>query len=190
LKRPSEIKPAKGKVLISEPFLPDLNFSRSVILLAEHSETATLGFVLNQSTDLFLHDLFEDIDVQKVRIFKGGPVQLNSLHFIHCDETLREDAQEIMPGLYWGGDFELLKDRMTTGVFNPELYKFFMGYSGWSPGQLEHEIEEDSWLISGITLADALSQTNSGNDLWKKTMTALGGEYALLANSPLNPLWN
>jgi putative transcriptional regulator len=190
MKKPQQTKPEKGKILISEPFLPDLNFSRSVILLAEHNKTATLGFVLNQGTDLFLHDLFEEIDLPEVRIFKGGPVQLDSLHFIHCDETLSQEASEILPGLYWGGDFELLKTRMNAGIFKPELYKFFMGYSGWSPGQLAYEMEEDSWLVSAITVADALSKTNSGNDLWKKAMTALGGEYALLANSPLNPLWN
>ena len=101
-----QLKPDAGKVLISEPFLADSNFSRSVVLLTEHNDMGTLGFVLNQPIKTHLHELFQDLDSEiKIPLYKGGPVQLETLHFIHTDVTLKDTAVEILPGLYFGGDF-------------------------------------------------------------------------------------
>lgn len=183
-------KPEVGKVLISEPFLADSNFSRSIILLTEHNDMGTLGFILNQPIKTCLHELFQDVDdTMKIPLYKGGPVQLETLHFIHTDESLSDAAIEILPGLYFGGDFEKIKLQINIGAFNPEQFKFFVGYSGWGEDQLYDELQEDSWVVSNLDVNDIMS-ANPQVDLWKKAMRNLGGEYAILANAPLNPQWN
>jgi putative transcriptional regulator len=132
-----QLKPDAGKVLISEPFLADSDFSRSVVLLTECNDMGTLGFVLNQPIKTCLHELFQDLDSEiKIPLYKGGPVQLETLHFIHTDETLRESSIEILPGLFFGGDFEKIKLQINIGAFIPNQYKFFVGYSGWGEDQL------------------------------------------------------
>jgi putative transcriptional regulator len=183
-------KPEVGKVLLSEPFLADSNFSRSVILLAEHNDMGTLGFVLNNPIKNYLHELFQDLDSDvKIPLYKGGPVELGTLNFIHTDESLKDSATEILPGLYLGGDFDKVKLQINIGVFNPQQYKFFVGYSGWAEDQLYDELQEDSWVVSDLEV-DEIMSTALVDDLWRTAMRNLGGEFAILANAPLNPQWN
>lgn len=184
-----KLEPAAGRVLISEPFLPDANFSRSVVLLTDHNQEGSMGFVINQPLETDLNEVLENTDLmQRVNLYKGGPVQLNTLHFIHADESMKDGAAEILPGLYYGGDFEQIKIKLSLGLLNLSLYRFFLGYSGWAAGQLNEELQEESWAVSQITVNDLLLA--DATDIWKKAMTALGGDYAILANAPLNPQWN
>src|SRR4029077_16781585 len=103
-----EYKPEKGKILISEPFLNDPNFKRTIILLAEHNEEGSIGFILNKPTNLKIKDTIEDFPEFDAIVYYGGPVQLNTLQFIHKAGDIIEGSLEIADGLFWGGSFDIL----------------------------------------------------------------------------------
>lgn len=186
---PSHIKPTKGDLLISEPFLPDPNFERSVILLCEHNEDGSLGFVLNKPIELNLADVIEEVnDFEKV-LHRGGPVQEDTLHFIHRVGDSLEGSQEIANGIYWGGNFEQLLSLINTKQLNPQDFIFFVGYSGWSPGQLENELEEDSWIVYKQASPDEIFSDNPAG-LWRNVLSNMGGKYRMLSNYPIDPRLN
>lgn len=181
------IDPAAGKILISEPFLQDPNFSRTVVLLTEHNELGTIGFVLNQLTDFTVSQLVDGCEHIKAPVFQGGPVSLESFNYIHTNNEITESAK-ISDGLFWNGNFNDVIEGVKLDVFKPETFRFFMGYSGWAPGQLKGEINEGAWLVSDIRNEDIFSCTDE--ELWKIAIKNLGGRDALLANSPKDPWLN
>src|SRR5262245_51584614 len=137
-------EPSKGKLLISAPFLNDI-FKRSVILPTEHNEDGSVGFIINKPTDLKLHEVVEDFPRFDAKVYIGGPVQQNTLNFIHKANDILEGGYEVLNGLHWNGNFELLKILIENGSLDPEDFKFFLGYAGWNPNQLINEINHNSW---------------------------------------------
>lgn len=181
-------KPATGKILISEPFLNDPNFKRTIILLAEHSEEGSVGFVLNKPTDYRIHEVIEEFPEFESVVYYGGPVQLNSLQFIYRGDEIIDGSIEIMPGLFWGGSFDLLKTLINAKAVNPEDFRFFLGYSGWIEGQIEDEIKMNSWIVSETTIDNIFSY--EPDKLWRETLRSMGKKFALLASFPDNPSVN
>lgn len=181
--------PSVGKILISEPFLSDPNFKRSVILLVEHGVEGTLGFVLNQLSSLNLNDLIKDFPPVDVPVFLGGPVEVDTLHFIHrCyDKMLSGDP--IGDGLYWGGNFETLKVLFEQQEISTSDVKFFLGYAGWGKNQLTREIAEKTWLVSSNYQVSSLFELNE-EDLWRELIVNLGPRYAHISNFPDDPSLN
>jgi putative transcriptional regulator len=173
------LKPEKGMLLISEPFLNDPNFHRSVVLLTEHNEHGSVGLVLDQISTLKINDLFDDIESENP-VYVGGPVSRNSLLFIHALPGI-PDSEEVMPGIYWGGDFEMLKFQLNEKIADDKLARFFAGYSGWAPGQLEAELEQKSWIVANAIFNDIFSPTA---DLWKRVLRRQGPEFSYLGNAP------
>ncbi|MFD1256562.1 YqgE/AlgH family protein [Mucilaginibacter terrae] len=185
----SSITPASGRLLISEPFMNDPNFKRSVILLAEHSEEGTLGYVLNHLSDYKLSDVLPDLAYSEMPIYKGGPVATNTLHFIHrCPEKIAGGV-EVWDGIYWGGSFEAIKELIATFQITENEIKFFAGYSGWTPGQLDVEIGEDTWIVAN-TFNPEIAFTHDEQNLWRQAVIGLGQRYAHIANFPENPTLN
>ena len=135
---------SKGTLLISEPNMLDPNFKRSVILLTSHDDTETIGFVLNQSTDLYIHDVLAGFPKFNSTVNIGGPVQKNTLHFIHSLGDQIENSIKINQDLYWSGNIETLKHLVLTKQIYSSQIRFFAGYSGWGAGQLSKEIQEIS----------------------------------------------
>jgi len=136
---------AKGKILISEPFLGDPNFSRSVILLLEYSkENGAVGFVLNKPTDLNMSDMIEEYPIDSFRYHYGGPVKPENVFFLHTLGDSIDHSQQIIPGLWWGGDFDQITSLIKSGTVPQREVKFFGGYSGWAAQQLEDELLERS----------------------------------------------
>lgn len=172
------IPPDKGTLLISEPFLPDPNFHRSVIILTEHNEQGSVGLVLNHPGNLCIRDLFEDLD-SDAPVFVGGPVSRNSMLFMHEYAEL-EGAEQVLPGLYWGGDFEILKLLVNAGLLEGKI-KFFAGYSGWGPGQLQRELEQKSWIVAPGLPKDVFIESGQ---LWKNVLGQLGPDFRHLGNAP------
>ena len=185
----SKVKPATGKLLISEPFLNDPNFKRSVILMAEHSYEGTLGFVLNQPSLLLLKDLIPDFTEADFPVFIGGPVEVDTIHFIHrCYDKLNS-GEEISNGIYWGGNFETLKVLIKNNSIDEDELKFFLGYSGWSSGQLEEEIIENTWIVSDKFTQDIVFSNNE-EELWREVIVSLGPRFAHVSNFPSDPSLN
>ena len=178
-----------GDVIISEPFLSDPNFSRSVILITEHATHGTIGYVLNQRTDYAMNMLIENLDMVNQSAYQGGPVELESLHYIHQYPEITNSV-EILPGVYWSGSFDEVCQGIKEGVLVAENFKFFVGYSGWAPGQLAAELDEKAWLVSQLNAETIFDATIADKDLWKHAIRSIGGVDSLLANSPDDPFLN
>ena len=185
----STISAAAGRLLISEPFMMDPNFKRSVILLTEYAETGAVGFVLNHQSEYLLGDILPDTSYSEMPVYVGGPVGENTLHFIHCVPEKVDGGIEIATGLYWGGDFDQIKHLISSYQLNESEIKFFTGYSGWTPNQLDDELRDNVWIVTDKFETETLF-ANTEKNLWKSTVINLGQRYAHIANFPENPELN
>ncbi|HTD99646.1 MAG TPA: YqgE/AlgH family protein [Mucilaginibacter sp.] len=185
----SLIAPGTGRLLISEPFMMDPNFKRSVILLTEYSDEGAMGFVLNHQSEYLLGDLLPDLPYSEMPVYTGGPVGFDTLHFIHCCPEKIEGGIEVADGVFWSGDFETVKSLVSNYLLTESEIRFFAGYSGWTPGQLDVEIGEDTWIVTNKYNPELIF-TNDEQNLWKEVVISLGQRYAHIANFPENPDMN
>jgi putative transcriptional regulator len=185
----NNIKPKTGRLLISEPFMADPNFKRSVVLLTEHGDDGTVGYILNQVGNLILNDVIQDLWDAQNYIYFGGPVAADTLHFIHRSYDKLQSGEAIGNGLYWGGNFETLKILINTNAINADEVKFFMGYSGWDKGQLDREIEQNAWMVSD-KFDPELIFSHDDEKLWRDVIVNLGPKYAHISNFPVDPSLN
>ena len=183
------INPQSNIFLIADPFLKDNSFMRSVVYLCNHNNEGSYGFILNKRTDYFLNDLIPEIkNANQIPIFSGGTVGIDSIHFLHQLPHLIPDGLQLNEELFWGGDFNILKSNLSDSKVNLNKIKFFIGYSGWSAGQLNTELEEKSWLTSP---ADNDIIFNTLDEiLWRKSVRLLGPGFEEIINYPLDPELN
>ena len=185
----NHIVPAQGKILISEPFLCDHIFGRSVILLVDHTKEGTMGLVLNKPLPLFLNDILQDFNYQEnIPIYKGGPLSTDTLFYLHTLECIT-DSLPISNGLYLNGDFNAIKEYILQGNPIKGKIRFFLGYSGWEYEQLHRELEENTWLVSTES-KDTIMDENAGTELWKNSLGRLGSKYELWSRFPQIPALN
>jgi putative transcriptional regulator len=177
-----------GILLISDPFLKDPNFLRSVVFICEHREEGSFGFVINKSIEPALGDLIEGAEGIQFPVYEGGPVQKDTLHFIHRRPDLIPAGIEVVDGIFWGGDFEEVLSLLRAKKINKEEIRFFLGYSGWSEGQLEEELNEKSWITRAAS--PSLVFNSDPNATWKDALGDLGGEYKQMTNYPIDPQLN
>jgi len=181
----NNIRPAPGKILISEPFLYDYYFHRSVILLAEHNKDGSFGVIINKPLAMGFDEVVKDFPYYDATVYLGGPVSTDSLFFIHTAGDAIESSLQIMDGLYWGGDLEQVKSLIKIGQLNEGNIRFFVGYSGWSPKQLDNELKRDSWAVSSLDAEQVMNSNPS--ELWKSSLNKLGKEYSKWTNFPSEP---
>ncbi|MCJ7758654.1 MAG: YqgE/AlgH family protein [Gillisia sp.] len=182
-------KPAKGMLLVAEPsIIGDASFNRSVVLLAEHSETGSIGFILNKILDFTLKDLIPELN-KGFKVYNGGPVEQDNLYFIHKIPDLIPESVEISNGIYWGGNFEAVKELILKGLITDKQIRFFLGYSGWDAEQLQEELISNSWIVTPQKDAKDIIE-RPYRSFWKDKMVELGGNYMLWANAPENPGYN
>ena len=183
------LKPKKGKLLIAEPALTgDVSFNRSIVLLAEHNDEGSVGFILNKPLDYDISDLISEINVP-FQVFNGGPVEQDNLYFIHKVPHLIANSVEISDGIYWGGDFEKIIDLINKKDITSKDIRFFLGYSGWASYQLDQELLSKSWIVVKNEYESDIIQKSSVT-FWKEKMMQLGGDYLLWSNAPENPNLN
>lgn len=183
------VKPEKGSLLISEPFLPDPNFERTVVLLCEHNEDGSVGFVLNKPSILKFDEAVEEVSDFSPTLYVGGPVQQDTLHFIHRTPDDLEGSIQVTDEIFWGGNYEQLITMINTKVIAPEDFKFFLGYSGWAPGQLEEELKQKSWIVINNPTAEEVFDIEP-TILWKQVLNSLGGKFKIISNFPVDPRMN
>jgi len=181
------IKPKQGIILISEPSLNDFYFRQSVVLLAEHNEEGTFGVIINKPVDTQLSDVMKDFPDFECTLYLGGPVQTDRIFFIHTLENI-DQSLPIMRGLYWGGNIETIKALILNGKLSPDDIRFFIGYSGWHPKQLDTEIQEKSWVLSHTTVEEVIHC--QPDKLWSFYLKSMGKDYAIWANFPADPTLN
>lgn len=185
----NNIAPEKGKILISEPFLQDSCFQRSVVLLIEHDKNGSMGLVLNKKTDFIVNSFFPELrHFPEMPIYLGGPVSSNRLYFLHSLGKLIPDTVQINDHLYFDGDFNAIKSYILRGNSVEGKIKFFIGYSGWTEGQLLTEIRHDSWLVSNTASKEMFEAEDE--KFWKNSLIVLGSPYETWQNYPKDPEMN
>ena len=185
---PEDKIPEKGKILISEPFLPDTFFNRSIVYLTDHSAQGSVGFILNKKLDLNISSAIAGFEGWNENINMGGPVAPDTLHYLHNVGDRIPNSVLIEDNIYWGGDIDTIRELISTGEIKHSQIRFFLGYSGWSAGQLERELKEDSWIIARVK-ADII-MNNRGDDTWKKVLRSFKNKYRIWADFPDSPEMN
>lgn len=178
---------SKGRILISEPTLPDENFRRSVVYLCMHDADGSLGFVINKKLSEPLSFFFDDIQNDQHHVYLGGPVANDSLHFIH---TRHKDlgGQLIDKQIAYLGDFDKAIQLIQENKLQTREIKFFIGYSGWETNQLQVEIDQKSWLVSNIKKEELFATTDK--ELWRNSILNLDTDFHPLLEMPADPSWN
>ncbi|MCL4150847.1 UNVERIFIED_CONTAM: hypothetical protein GTU68_063687, partial [Idotea baltica] len=172
----------KGKLLVAEPaILNDNSFNRTIILITEHSGKNSVGFILNRPLNYTVNDLLPELNCN-FPIYQGGPVEQDNLYFVHRVPELIPESIEVKDGIYWGGNFDSLRDLLNNQEISNLEIRFFLGYSGWSKDQLENEMNENSWFVSENDFENIFSTKDE--TLWKNKLLQKGGNYKLWANAP------
>ena len=179
--------PKQGLVLVSEPFAPDSIFKRSIILLVEHNKEGSVGFILNKPLKKTLPDVSDEFGDFEVPVSMGGPVSRDNIYYFHTLGDVIPGSIKIRDDLYWGGDFEIIKMMISAGTLKKNQIRFFVGYSGWSPKQLDNELNKDYWLVSDIETSIIMEHDKK---IWEKVVPNLGDKYSTWANFPENPIFN
>jgi Putative transcriptional regulator len=182
------IEPKAGRLLVANPHLDDPNFLRSVIFLCEHNEEGSFGFVLNRKLDYTVDELVPELGDFQLPVYEGGPVELHTLHFLHQYPEQIPGGQEVMEGVYWGGEFEKLIELINSRTIDTDKIRFYLGYSGWGAGQLASEMDENTWIVSEASKKFLFASNEK--ELWKAVLKELGGTYELFINAPVDPRLN
>ena len=185
----SAVEPKPGQVLLSEPFLEDAYFGRKAVLLCEHNSDSSFGFVLNNYIEVDLQDLLQEMPHWQAKISLGGPVKNSNLYYLHCNEHVPGSIQ-VKEGLFMGGDFDWLKKAVTDGVITDRELRFFVGYAGWTSGQLADEIKSKSWFVADAPIETIMNTQTEDEDYWKELIRSMGPDYAHIANAPSDPSMN
>ncbi len=182
-------KPKGGKLLLSEPFLKDAFFSRSVILLAEHNKEGSYGLIMNKPIpNLSISEVVREMPQFDCPVYLGGPVKTDSVFYLHSLGDLIEGSIKINDNIFFGGDIEHIKELILINKITPDLIKFYIGYSGWMPNQLDNELKENSWIVVDYKNYNILE--NTPQILWNNILKKMGKEFTLWSVSPIDPQLN
>lgn len=184
-----KIQPSQGRFLISEPALRDFYFSKSVVLLVEHNTMeGTIGLIINKPVHLKLNEVVKEFPEVDFPLFLGGPVHPERLFYLHTLGEQIPGSIQVQKNLFWGGDIKKLMELIELNLVTPSQVKFFIGYAGWEPGQLDREMKESSWIVSQSTVNCVLA--DNPETLWSNILKKMGSDYAIWANFPSDPILN
>lgn len=180
--------PFRGCYLVAEPFLKESYFRHAVICLSDYEEgKEAMGLVMNRLTNLSLQELIEDVTAKKpVPIFCGGPMSGDRLFYMHTLGDIITDSQRVSDGLWIGGDFNEIIQYVNAGYQIDGDIRFFLGYSGWSPQQLEQEIRDRVWAVAPSPLPSKVL-TDDNDAYWHRFVRHLGPAYRGWRFHPHNP---
>lgn len=184
----NNVLPSRGKILISEPFLRDATFGRSVILLIDHTDEGTMGLIINKPLPIFVNDIIKEFKyIDDIPLYKGGPVATDTLFYLHTLANI-SGAIPVSKGLYLNGDFDEIKKYILQGNKVDQHIRFFLGYCGWEGEQLNDELKENIWLVSKED-KDYLMNSDT-KDMWKEALEKLGSKYEAWSRFPRVPTFN
>ena len=178
----------QNKILVAKPFLHDAFFRRAVILVAEHNDSGSVGFIMNRPTSIRLSDLLTNLKEADFPVFMGGPVSQDQLFFVHRYGEQINGSLPIGEGYFWNGDYHDLIRLIQRGLLVKSSVKFFVGYSGWSSGQLQGELDSDSWMVADTDYKNLMR--NASNEIWGDELKRMGSSYSILSNFPQDPWMN
>jgi len=125
---PEDKIPGKGKILISEPFLPDTFFKRSIVYLTDHTAEGSVGFILNKKLDIRVSDAIAGFENWDETLNMGGPVAPETLHYLHQLGSIIPKSVWIDQDIYWGGDIDVIRKLIANGTIKQSQIRFFLGY--------------------------------------------------------------
>ncbi len=158
----------------------DPNFKRAAVLLVDHGDDGSIGFVLNRESDVRVDELVSEFPEFDAPVYVGGPVGRDTVHYLHRKGELLEGSDEVVAGVYWGGDYEQLKFLIRQNLIAPGDIRFFVGYSGWSDNQLAEELAHGSWVTANMD-ANYLFKSPPAT-LWRQVMDHKGNAFSVIAD--------
>jgi putative transcriptional regulator len=174
----------RGQILLADPFMDEPVFKRAAIYMCEHNKEGSLGFIINKQMEFGIQELVLDFPEFESKVYYGGPVSTDTIHYIHTKGDILENSIQIDKGIYWGGDFSKLKWFIEKELIKPSDVRFYLGYSGWEPAQLHTEIDTGSWLVADADINYIFAKRWS--TLWNKILEDAGGTKAVISklNNP------
>ena len=166
----------------------DHEFNRSVIYLTRDNDEGSICFVINKKSCYKLSDIDTEYSDIEAPLYYGGPVSVDTVHFVHKENDMIISSEKISNKICWGNDFKKIISLIRKNKIRINDIKFFLGYSGWDYGQLNRELKENSWLVLEKFNSDDILK--SKKDIWKNKLVSFGDKYKLWANSPENPNYN
>ena len=178
--------PKKGSVLISDPFIADGYFTRSVVLLCDYSKEGAFGFVLTNYLEFDFTTIDSSFPIPQAKVSVGGPVDTEHLFYIHNFGSLVEESILIKDNLYFGGNYSQLQEIILEDKENEKHVRFFLGYSGWGASQLIEELKENAWIVVDNISMEEIMDTQT-KEFWKYCLEKQGEKYKIISQFPLNP---
>lgn len=176
----------KGDLLIAEPFMKDPSFKRTVTLICEHNTEGSIGLVLNRPSIFRVTEMIPNFPAFQGLVNYGGPVGMDRLNYIHSYGDKLEGSFHIVDNLYWNGNFEQLKELIRKKEILPHNIKFFAGYAGWEAGQLNEEMQDESWIVS----KEYKEIFKMSEYMWQEVLQKMGGKNKLISTFPEDPILN
>jgi putative transcriptional regulator len=194
-KRNKVQKPSLGGIIVAEPFMANPHFKRSAVLITEFDTKGTVGFILNKVTEFSVNEAIDEFPFIDTQLYFGGPVETETLFYIHTLGKKLKNSSHLCQNLWFGGDYDHLRLLVDTNQVKTNQIRFFAGYAGWEPHQLEFEISEKSWIVhqsSPSIRADVKKWIfdYAPENLWGDVLRSMGDKYKLLANFPSDPNLN
>jgi putative transcriptional regulator len=188
--KPTSYSLQVGNILVSVPLSGDFYFNRTVVLLVDHNEKGSFGIILNKSLPVTLQDIFKNNRKKSdsISIFNGGPVEIDNLFALHTYGNLIKESSQVTDELYFGGSPSELLQFIKDDSLDENLIRFYLGYTGWSKGQLESEITKNLWVIGQFQ--EKLLFHNNDEICWKTAVDSLGKEYNSWLNITKEPYLN
>ncbi len=176
-----------GDLLVAPPNQISPPFDRTLVVICMHDSEGSLGFVINRKHRFDLGSLIA-CDFPHQGVYFGGPVEENSLACLHQHGSSVQGALPFTDELSFNLDVGAVLGALGDEILQPWQVRFFVGYSGWAPGQLEAEIKAGAWFVTRGN--EELVLNSKPNTLWRTVLLKMGGEYALVANFPEDPMLN
>lgn len=184
----NNVLPSRGKMLISEPFLRDATFGRSVVLLVDHNPEGSMGIIVNKQLPILLNDIIKEFKyIDDIPLYRGGPIGVDTLFYLHTLSDI-PGALPVNEKLYLNGDFDSIKKYVLQGNAINGHIRFFLGYSGWEYKQLKEEIKENTWIVSEEENSYLMNEEAS--HMWKRALKELGSKYETWSRFPQVPSLN
>ena len=180
-----------GTLLIASPTLRDPNFARTVVLLCEHSESGSMGLVVNRPSEMNVADVLRGVaklPPPAEILYRGGPVQPDILLVLHKVSAGVPGAQPVADGIALGGDMQVLVDLLAAARQPADRVRVYAGYAGWGEGQLDMEMATGSWFTGPATARVVFDVEPA--EMWAAALRALGSDYEHLITMPLDPRVN
>lgn len=178
--------PKKGSILISDPFLADGYFTRSVVILCDYSNDGSFGLVLTNYLEIDFSTIDASFPIPNAKVSVGGPVDTEHLFYIHQFGSAIEESILIKENLYFGGNYSQLQQLLQLNKENEKKVRFFLGYAGWGATQLVEELKENAWIVVDNISVEEIMNTDEP-EFWKYCLEKQGTRFKIISQFPLNP---